>query len=74
MAMVSNKFLAALSVRLGFHKHLRFNGSAIEQQNREYVIEIKEAEEEAKGARDYWTNTKQPPKVLNDCINRLAGG
>ena len=73
MAMVSNKFLAAVSVKLGFHKHLRFSGTAIEHQNREYVIEIEEAEIEAKGARDYWTNTKQPPKVrklfLNFCIN-----
>ena len=63
MAMVSNKFLAAVSVKLGFHKHLRFSGTTIEHQNREYVIEVEEAEVEAKGARDYWTNTKQPPKV-----------
>lgn len=64
MAMVSNKFLAALSVKLEFHKHLRSNTSVIEAQNREYVMEVKEAEKEAKGARDYWTNTKQPPKVI----------
>lgn len=61
--MVSNKFLAALSVKLGFHRHLRFNGAVIESQNREYVVEIQDAEREAKGAPDYWTNTKQPPKV-----------
>ena len=65
MAMVSNKFLAALSVKLGFHKHLRSNSAAVEAQNREYAAEINEAEVEAKGARDYWTNTKQPPKVRN---------
>ena len=63
MAMVSNKFLAAVSVKLGFHKHLRSNGAVIEAQNREYVVEINEAEAEANGAQDYWTNTKQPPKV-----------
>ena len=63
MAMVSNKFLAALCVRLGFHKHLRFNSPDIEHLNREYVGEVEEAEADAKGARDYWTNTKQPPKV-----------
>lgn len=61
--MVSNKFLAALSVKLGFHKHLRFTGSAIEYQNREYVGELEEAQRKAKGAPDYWMNTKQPPKV-----------
>lgn len=63
--MVSNKFLAALSVKLGFHKHLRFSGSAIEYQNREYVGELEDAQREAKGAPDYWMNTKQPPKVYS---------
>lgn len=63
MAMVSNKFLAALSVKLGFHRHLRSNGAAIERQNREYVGELEEAEREAKGTPDYWMNVKQPPKV-----------
>ena len=72
MAMVSNKFLAALSVKLGFHKHLRFNGAAIEAQNREYVLEVCEAAAEAKGARDYWTNTKQPPKVKGTSFRWLA--
>ena len=59
-------------MKLGFHKHLRFSGTAIEHQNREYVTEVEEAELEAKGGRDYWTNTKQPPKVrillLDLCI------
>ncbi len=73
MAMVSNKFLAALSVKLGFHKHLRSNGAVVEHQNREYVGEVEEAEREAKGARDYWTNTKQPPKVLSSMDERCAG-
>ena len=61
--MVSNKFLAALSAKLGFHRHLRFSGQIIEWQNREYVQEIEEAERESGGAADYWTTTKAPPKV-----------
>lgn len=73
MAMVSNKFLAAVSVKLGFHKHLRSNGTVVEAQNREYVAEICEAEIEAKGARDYWTNTKQPPKALSDIVESYIG-
>lgn len=70
MAMVSNKFLAALSVKLGFHRHLRSSGAAIESQNGEYVGEIEEAEREAKGRPDYWMNTKQPPKVYKtlNCV------
>lgn len=63
MAMVSNKFLAALSVKLGFHKHLRFSSQVIEFQNRDYATELQEAERDSNGARDYWTTTKNPPKV-----------
>ena len=73
MAMVSNKFLAALSVKLGFHKHLRYIGAAIERQNRDYVLELEEAEAAADGARDYWTNTKQPPKALSDIVESFVG-
>lgn len=63
MAMVSNKFLAAVAVKLGFHKHLRSNGAIIESQNREYVQDLEEVEQDANGARDYWTLTKTAPKV-----------
>ena len=63
MAMVSNKFLAAVSVKLGFHKHIRSNGASIESQNREYVQDLEEVEKDANGARDYWTLTKTAPKV-----------
>ena len=63
MAMVSNKFLGAVCVKLGFHRHLRANGSLIMFQIQEYVTEIVEAEKESNGARDYWTTTKDPPKV-----------
>lgn len=63
MAMVSNKFLAALSVKLQFHKHIRSNGAIIESQNREYVQDLEEVEKDANGARDYWTLTKTAPKV-----------
>lgn len=63
MAMVSNKFLAALAVKLGFHRHLRVMGSIVELSVREFVAELTEAQGEADGARDYWTLTKNPPKV-----------
>ena len=73
MAMVSNKFLAALGVKLGFHRHLRSNTAVIEIRNREYVGELEEAEETAKGSPDYWTNTKQPPKALSDIVEAYIG-
>lgn len=61
--MVSNRFLGAVCVKLGFHKHLRYNGALVEYQVREYVTELQEAESEAGGARNYWTQVKNPPKV-----------
>ena len=74
MAMVSNKFLAALSVSLGFHRHLRYTGSIIEKQNRDYATELEDARASApKDARDYWTNTSQPPKALSDIVESYVG-
>ncbi|KAI4198026.1 MAG: hypothetical protein LQ350_005537 [Teloschistes chrysophthalmus] len=73
MALVSNKFLAALSVKLGLHKHIRFSSPAIEAQNREYAQEVEEAERESNGARDYWTTTKNPPKCLSDVVESYLG-
>ena len=63
MAMVSNKFLAALAVELGFHRFLLKNSPAIEFQVREFAVEIDELKKESQGARDFWTLTKNPPKV-----------
>lgn len=73
MAMVSNKFLAAVAVKLGFHKHLRSNGAIIESQNREYVQDLEEVEQDANGARDYWTLTKTAPKSLSDIVESYIG-
>jgi hypothetical protein len=64
MAMVSNRFLAAVCVKLDFHRHLRSNGDVVEFQIREYVAEIREAEEESNGSPDYWTGV-EAPKVRN---------
>jgi endoribonuclease Dicer len=65
--MVSNKFLGAVCVKLGWHRHLKHNtiiGSSI----RDYVMEVEEAEREANGAVDYWVNIHEPPKCLADVI------
>ena len=63
MAMVSNKFLAALAVKLGFHKHLRSGSAVIEASNRKFVEDIHQAMEKANGSPDYWTTVENPPKV-----------
>ncbi|MCJ1316242.1 Dicer-like protein 1 [Xylographa vitiligo] len=73
MAMVSNKFLGALSVKLGFHRHLRLLSSSHIHLIQEYVTEITEADAESNGARDYWTTTKNPPKCLPDIVESYIG-
>lgn len=73
MAMVSNRFLAALSVKLGFHKHIRFSGQLVEFQNRDYAMDVQEAERDSNGARDYWTTAKNPPKCLSDVVEAYLG-
>ncbi|CBX93957.1 similar to dicer-like protein 1 [Plenodomus lingam JN3] len=66
--MVSNKFLGAVCVKLGWHRHLKSNTAILSTQIRDYVLEIDEAEREANGAVDYWVNVHEPPKCLADVI------
>ena len=62
--MVSNKFFAALAIKLGFNKHLRSNSPAILNQIKEYITELEELERQAKGVRNYWADyPRDPPKV-----------
>jgi endoribonuclease Dicer len=73
MAMVSNKFLGALCVKIGFHRHMRHCHSQLDGQIREYVIEATEAEKDTNGACDYWTSVKAPPKCLPDIVEAYVG-
>jgi endoribonuclease Dicer len=85
MAMVSNQFLGALCVKLGFHQHLLLFNSTYQKQITDYVTEITEAriqaEEDAVHAGkpreeyspDYWTSVRQPPKCLPDIVEAYVG-
>jgi endoribonuclease Dicer len=85
MAMVSNQFLGALCVRLGFHTHLLTISIPIQQAVTEYVSDITEAlhqaREDAKRAGkcetdhspDYWIGVRQPPKCLPDIVEAYVG-
>jgi endoribonuclease Dicer len=85
MAMVSNHFLGAVCVALGFHRHLLQFSTVIQKQIGEYVEEINEAKREAikdairtgqgedSYARDYWVHTKHPPKCLPDMVEAYVG-
>lgn len=66
--MVSNKFLGAICVKLGWHTHIKQNTAIVGSQIRDYVMEVEEAECEAKGAVDYWVTISEPPKCLADVV------
>ncbi|KAJ5337920.1 hypothetical protein N7452_004648 [Penicillium brevicompactum] len=73
MAMVSNKFLGALAVRLGLHKHLQHFSNAILANITNYTEELRVAEQEVKGEVDYWLSTTDPPKCLPDMLEAYLG-
>ncbi|RDW69817.1 putative dicer-like protein 1 [Coleophoma cylindrospora] len=85
MAMVSNRFLGALCVMLGFHKHLLVFNATFQKQIQDYVFEITEARTEAeekaiadgmtrdKCSPDFWVQTKPPPKCLPDIVEAFIG-
>lgn len=64
MAMVSNKFLGALAVKLGFHRHLQHFSAAIQSNMTHYAEDLQTALEESEGAMDYWLGSKDSPKVV----------
>lgn len=71
MAMVSNKFLGALAVKLGLHVHLQHFSNPLMIHNSKYAEELQLAESESNGEVDYWLSTSDSPKVrplFNMCI------
>ncbi|KUJ06389.1 uncharacterized protein LY89DRAFT_603411 [Mollisia scopiformis] len=85
MAMVSNQFLGALCVSLGFHTHLLLFNAGFQKQITDYVTDITEAREQAEKdairagklakecSRDYWISVRQPPKCLPDIVEACIG-
>lgn len=70
-AMCGNQFFGVLCVKLGFHKHIRQHGEFIPIQIRDYVEELESAEALGQGARDFWTDVRDPPKVSSPGENRV---
>ncbi|KAF7716635.1 Uncharacterized protein PECH_006474 [Penicillium ucsense] len=68
MAIVSNKFLGALTVHLGLHRHLQHADGPIQGQITRYALEMQEAEEKSAGKMDYWLHTSDAPKCLPDML------
>ncbi|KAJ5152375.1 hypothetical protein N7492_010670 [Penicillium capsulatum] len=63
MAMVSNKFLGALAVKLGFHRHLQHFSAPIQSSMTHYAEDLQTALEASEGAMDYWLGSKDSPKA-----------
>jgi endoribonuclease Dicer len=72
MAMVSNKFLGAVAIKLALGRHLQMLSGPLQAQISRYTEEIEAVETESGEARDYWVLTSDPPKVCP--VHRLGGG
>lgn len=71
MAMVSNKYLGALSVLLGLHTHLQHFSNPLQGQISTYAEEVRLAEGESQDARDFWLSVEDPPKVRVSTLSLL---
>ncbi|KAL9089736.1 MAG: hypothetical protein Q9159_002383 [Coniocarpon cinnabarinum] len=81
MAMVSNKFLAALCAMLGLGKYLDHHSNALSGQfttfHHEYDEAEREAQRDAQGqagqSRGFWQSLSDPPKALADVVEAYVG-
>ncbi|EXJ84715.1 hypothetical protein A1O3_05385 [Capronia epimyces CBS 606.96] len=76
MAMVSNKFLAALAVTLGFNKLIYASGPALYAEIGNYAAKVQEAYTEEGVKPDFWTRVSSgssPPKALADLVESYLG-
>jgi endoribonuclease Dicer len=75
MAMVSNKFLAALAVDLDLDKYMIVTTPALISQCNAYAFKIREVL--VKGKKnlrpDFWVETTRPPKALSDLVESYIG-
>ncbi|KAG7097058.1 hypothetical protein E1B28_004446 [Marasmius oreades] len=79
-AMVSNSTLAAIGVRSGLYRYLRFEGTPLMSGIKTYVIALQEKEsgERLRAAKDgissgqYWCDI-EPPKPLADIVESIIG-
>ncbi|KIW11905.1 hypothetical protein PV08_09178 [Exophiala spinifera] len=76
MAMVSNKFLAALAVVLGFHRLIYATSPALYEEIGHYSAKIQEVYDQGTVERDFWTRINSgssPPKALADLVESYLG-
>ena len=74
MAMVSNKFLAAVAVMLDFDKLITASTSLVVQISK-YAQAVRDVLDAGKDnvKRDFWTEINDPPKALSDLVESYLG-
>ena len=75
MAMVSNKFLAAVAVVLGFDKFISATTTKLLIAISRYAEQVRSAMKAGgeKLRRDFWTEIDEPPKALSDLVESYLG-
>lgn len=71
--MVSNKFLGALCVKLGFQRQLQHYSQPLLGQITSYTTEVEAAIEDAGDAPDAWTFCSDAPKAMADMVEAYIG-
>ncbi|EHY54037.1 Dicer-like protein 1 [Exophiala dermatitidis] len=76
MAMVSNRFLAALAVILGFNRLISASSPALYAEIGTYAAKVLELYEQEDVKPDFWTRVTSgsaPPKALADLVESYLG-
>ena len=75
MAMVSNKFLAAVAVVLGFDKFISATTTKLLVDISRYAEKVRTVMQagDKRLRRDFWTEIDEPPKALSDLVESYLG-
>jgi endoribonuclease Dicer len=75
MAMVSNKFLAALAVTIGFDKLIVASNVTLSSHVSGYASRVRAVWEQGKDHidRNFWTEIENEPKSLSDLVEAYVG-
>lgn len=75
MAMVSNKFLAAVAVVLGFDKFISATTTKLLMDISRYAEQVRSVISMSGNQlrRDFWTEINEPPKALSDLVESYLG-
>lgn len=73
MAMVSNKFLAALAVTLDFDKFVFVTTAKLIADIQIYATKVREALSMPECPKNFWVDIESPPKALSDLVESYLG-